>query len=98
MKLNNFINEFSFNQTWLFLQSRYYGLSFQDMQSLVSSGLNDGNDSDKNPLDGDVFDPAMIYFEQNLNSDRVKNCWRIKIQISIKQYEKLVNTHPYNEF
>jgi len=97
MTLNQFIYEFEYNETWLFLQSRYYDISFFDMQNLVVSGINEGNHSDKYPLNGETIDPANIFFETNQNSRRVKNCWMIKIQLTRQQYLSLVLSHYNNQ-
>jgi hypothetical protein len=81
--------ELSFNKNWLFLQFRIYKLNFNTMKSIISN-LEDGNHS---PLPFNVDNTNTCYFTLDLYSNRTKHCILLKIEITDKQYNQLIESN-----
>lgn len=83
--------EITYNQTWLFLQFKYYNWTFYDLECLVKSGLEDGND---NPLPFNVYDHKKIHIKEDDYSNRTKGCVLMQIEINEEQYKLLNESMP----
>ena len=83
--------EITFNQTWVFLQFRYYNWTFHDIECLVKSGLGDGND---NPLPFNVYDHTKIHIKEDTYSNRTRGCVLMQIEINEEQYSLMKENMP----
>jgi hypothetical protein len=84
--------EITFNETWLFIQFKVYDMNFETMKMIVSDLLN-SNKVDSIPFDTTELKESDMYFTKNQNSDRVKGCVLLQIEINKNQYLSLKNKY-----